>query len=226
MFLTYFVIFYIFFSFFQVVDDNIDPALTLLSYLRRKLKLTGSKLGCGEGGCGACTVMVSNYDRHTKKVYHKSVNACLVPVCSVHMMAVTTVEGIGSTKNGLHPVQERIAKSHGSQCGFCTPGIVMSMYTLLRNNHQPTMSDVEDAFQGNLCRCTGYRPILEGFRTFTKDNTDVSCCQSKNDVTRCCQNGLNGPMKSKCCKDLIFKENGDHTMKGVSFCRLTELVLF
>uniref|UniRef100_A0A4W3HK49 Xanthine dehydrogenase n=1 Tax=Callorhinchus milii TaxID=7868 RepID=A0A4W3HK49_CALMI len=100
--------------------------------------------------------------------WHFSLNACLAPVCSVHHMAVTTVEGIGSTDTQLHPVQERISKAHGSQCGFCTPGIVMSMYALVRNNLEPTIADIEDTLQGNLCRCTGYRPILEGYRTFTR----------------------------------------------------------
>jgi xanthine dehydrogenase/oxidase len=79
-------------------------------------------------------------------------------VCAVHGLAVTTVEGIGSTQDRLHPVQERIAKSHGSQCGFCTPGIVMSMYTLLRSKNKIEYEDIETALQGNLCRCTGYRP--------------------------------------------------------------------
>uniref|UniRef100_A0A8C1E900 xanthine dehydrogenase n=1 Tax=Cyprinus carpio carpio TaxID=630221 RepID=A0A8C1E900_CYPCA len=83
----------------------------------------------------------------------------------------------------LHPVQERIAKAHGSQCGFCTPGIVMSMYALLRNNPQPSMHDVQEAFQGNLCRCTGYRPILEGYRSFTKDG---GCCGGKAQSNGCC----------------------------------------
>lgn len=87
----------------------------------------------------------------------------------MHGLAVITIEGIGSTKTKLHPVQERIAKAHGSQCGFCTPGIVMSMYTLLRNSPKPTMKEMEVAFQGNLCRCTGYRPIIEGYRTFTEE---------------------------------------------------------
>uniref|UniRef100_A0A673ZQN9 Xanthine dehydrogenase/oxidase n=1 Tax=Salmo trutta TaxID=8032 RepID=A0A673ZQN9_SALTR len=122
---------------------------------------------CAEGGCGACTVMLSKYQPHLRRVHH-SVNGCLAPLCSLHHCAVTTVEGIGSVAGKLHPVQERIAKSHGSQCGFCTPGIVMSMYSLLRNNPTPRMADIEEAFQGNLCRCTGYRPILEGYKTFTK----------------------------------------------------------
>lgn len=169
----------------KVVEKNADPETTLLAYLRRKLGLCGTKLGCGEGGCGACTVMISKYDNLQNKVVHYSVNACLAPICSLHHVAVTTVEGIGSTKTRLHPVQERIAKSHGSQCGFCTPGIVMSMYTLLRNQPEPTIEEIEDAFQGNLCRCTGYRPILQGFRTFSRDG---GCCGGKGDNPNCCMN--------------------------------------
>ncbi|XP_031350920.1 xanthine dehydrogenase-like isoform X1 [Photinus pyralis] len=153
----------------KVVEEDPDPDWTLLYYLRSKLMLCGTKLGCGEGGCGACTVMISKYDREKNKVGHLAINACLAPVCSMHGLAVTTVEGIGSTKTKIHPVQERMAKSHGSQCGFCTPGIVMSMYTLLRNSPLPKMKDLEKTFQGNLCRCTGYRPIIEGFKTFTED---------------------------------------------------------
>uniref|UniRef100_K7E9I8 2Fe-2S ferredoxin-type domain-containing protein n=1 Tax=Ornithorhynchus anatinus TaxID=9258 RepID=K7E9I8_ORNAN len=158
----------LFFLSSQVVEKNADPETTLLVYLRRKLGLNGTKLGCGTGFCGACTVMLSKFDRLQNRVVHFTVNACLAPICSLHHIAVTTVEGIGSTKTKIHPVQERISKSHGSQCGFCTPGIVMSMYTLLRNNPKPSMEEIENAFQGNLCRCTGYRPILEGFGTFAK----------------------------------------------------------
>ena len=152
----------------KISDDNIDPEWTLLSYLRNKMGQCGTKLGCGEGGCGACTVMVSKYNRKEKRIEHLSVNACLAPIASMHGLAVTTVEGIGSTKTSLHAVQERIAKFHGSQCGFCTPGIVMSMYTLLRNKPIPSSEDLDVYFQGNLCRCTGYRPIIEAFRTFTE----------------------------------------------------------
>uniref|UniRef100_A0A336MDC5 Xanthine dehydrogenase n=1 Tax=Culicoides sonorensis TaxID=179676 RepID=A0A336MDC5_CULSO len=168
----------------KVVDPTPDPEQILLSYLREKLFLTGTKLGCAEGGCGACTVMVSKFDVKTNSVVHCAVNACLTPVCAMHGMAVVTVEGIGSTKTKLHPVQERIAKAHGSQCGFCTPGIVMSMYALLRSKPAPTMKDMEIAFQGNLCRCTGYRPIIEGYRTFTTDGgacgMGEKCCKLQN----------------------------------------------
>ncbi|XP_065184519.1 xanthine dehydrogenase/oxidase-like [Sycon ciliatum] len=166
----------------KVERDDVDPELTLLQFLRTKLRLCGTKLGCGEGGCGACTVMISQYSHEEQKVRHHAINACLVPICAVDGCAVVTVEGIGSTKTRLHAVQERISKCHGSQCGFCTPGIVMSMYTLLRNNPQPSQAEMESAFEGNLCRCTGYRPILEGFKSLTKE----FCCSGPGPGGQCC----------------------------------------
>ncbi|CAH1781910.1 unnamed protein product [Owenia fusiformis] len=165
---------------------------TLLQYLRTELCLPGTKLACGEGGCGACTVMVSCYNPTNKNIRHYTVNACLMPLVALHGLAVTTVEGIGSTKTKLHPVQERLAKAYGSQCGFCSPGFVMSMYTLLRNYPEPSMSRIETAFQGNLCRCTGYRSILAGFRTFSKE---WACEKGEN----CCQNQKQGEQNSKIC---------------------------
>ncbi|KAK5644717.1 hypothetical protein RI129_006017 [Pyrocoelia pectoralis] len=136
--------------------------------------------------------MISIYDRKKCIINHLAINACLAPVCSMHGIAVTTVEGIGSTKTKLHPLQERIAKSHGTQCGFCTPGFVMSMYTLLRNSPLPKMKDLEKTFQGNLCRCTGYRPIVEGFQTFTEEWELMQ--NGKWLTNRVCQMG------DKCCK--------------------------
>ncbi|KAL3701831.1 hypothetical protein R1sor_019853 [Riccia sorocarpa] len=141
---------------------------TLLEYIRG-LGLTGTKLGCGEGGCGACTVMVSHFDSSQQSIVHRAVNACLAPLYSVEGMHVVTVEGIGDRRNGLHPVQEALATCHGSQCGFCTPGFVMSMYALLRSSKgAPSKAEIEEALAGNLCRCTGYRPILDAFRVFAK----------------------------------------------------------
>ncbi|KAI8322904.1 xanthine dehydrogenase [Martensiomyces pterosporus] len=148
----------------RMVIDSPDLDLTLLQYLRN-IGLTGTKLGCGEGGCGACTVMVSRYDIDQDRIIHSSVNACLCPLYTVDGKHIITVEGLGSTAKP-HPVQERIALLHGSQCGFCTPGFVMSLYTLLRNNPNPTELEIEECFDGNLCRCTGYRPILDAAKTF------------------------------------------------------------
>ena len=185
----------------KVTLDTADPEVTLLEYLRG-IGLTGTKLGCAEGGCGACTVVISQYNPTTKKVYHASVNACLAPLVSVDGKHVITVEGIGSVKKP-HPTQERVAKSNGSQCGFCTPGIVMSLYALLRNNDNPTEHEVEEAFDGNLCRCTGYRPILDAAQTFSaergcasaKVNGGSGCCMENgnaNGVNGCCKTGTNG----------------------------------
>ncbi|XP_006889138.1 PREDICTED: aldehyde oxidase-like [Elephantulus edwardii] len=173
----------------KVIEKNADPETMLLPYLRKKLRFTGTKYGCGGGGCGACTVMISRYNPVTKKIRHYPANACLIPICSLYGAAVTTVEGIGSTSTRLHPVQERIAKCHGTQCGFCTPGMVMSMYTLLRNHPEPSMEQLTDALGGNLCRCTGYRPIIDACRTFCK-TTD--CCQIKENGVCCLDQATNG----------------------------------
>jgi xanthine dehydrogenase/oxidase len=186
----------------RVVIDDIDPEVTLLEYLRG-IGLTGTKLGCAEGGCGACTVVVSQFNPTTKKIYHASVNACLAPLVSVDGKHVITIEGIGNTKRP-HPVQERIAKGNGSQCGFCTPGIVMSLYALLRNDSSPSQHAVEEAFDGNLCRCTGYRPILDAAQTFSADQ---SCGQAKaNGSSGCCME-LGDGKAGGCCKETGIKDD-------------------
>nr|XP_020447838.1 aldehyde oxidase [Monopterus albus] len=188
----------------KVTENHADPETMLLSFLREKLRLTGTKYGCGGGGCGACTVMVSRYQPATKTIIHYSANACLLPICQLHGAAVTTVEGIGSTKTRIHPVQERIAKAHGSQCGFCTPGMVMSMYTLLRNKPQPTMEDITQALAGNLCRCTGYRPIVDGCRTFCQE---TNCCQASG-VGSCCPSGNENTDEPESEKPQLFDKEG------------------
>jgi len=164
--------------------------MTLLSYLR-SIGLTGTKLGCGEGGCGACTVMVSHFDSSTQRVSHQAVNACLAPLCSCDMRAITTIEGIGGMRAGLHPVQARVAALNGSQCGFCTPGIVMALYTLLRNNPNASTSFVEENMDGNLCRCTGYRPILDAAKSL--------CCGGGGGASGSCCGGSGGGGGGGCC---------------------------
>ncbi|KAF8539986.1 molybdopterin binding aldehyde oxidase/xanthine dehydrogenase [Trichophaea hybrida] len=190
--------------------ESIDPEVTLLEYLRG-IGLTGTKLGCAEGGCGACTVVVSQYNPTTKKVYHASVNACLAPLVSVDGKHVITVEGIGDTTKP-HPVQERIAKMHGSQCGFCTPGIVMSLYALVRNNPEPTKHDVEEAFDGNLCRCTGYRPILDAAQTFSTSSGPKRACGPSADGG-CCMQNANGEAPVRCCRNKSKDEEAPITKK-------------
>lgn len=188
---------------------SIDPEITLLEYLRG-IGLTGTKLGCAEGGCGACTVVVSQLNPTTKKLYHASVNACLAPLVSVDGKHVITVEGIGNVKNP-HPAQERIAMGSGSQCGFCTPGIVMSLYALLRNDSDPSELEVEEAFDGNLCRCTGYRPILDAAQTFSKNK---ACGKATvNGGSGCCMENGNGDAAKGCCMEKTNGANGDQPIK-------------
>ncbi|KAH7366980.1 xanthine dehydrogenase, partial [Plectosphaerella cucumerina] len=197
----------------KVVLDEIDPEVTLLEYLRG-IGLTGTKLGCGEGGCGACTVVISQFNPTTKQIYHASVNACLAPLASLDGKHVITIEGIGNTERP-HPTQERVAKANGSQCGFCTPGIVMSLYALLRNNDAPTEEDIEEAFDGNLCRCTGYRPILEAARTFSaKEDSTPGCGKATtNGGSGCCmEKGDGAGGGGGCCMDKM-KLSDDQPIK-------------
>ncbi|OXA42697.1 Xanthine dehydrogenase [Folsomia candida] len=155
----------------KVVENTPNPEWTLLYYLRHHLRLVGSKEGCGEGGCGACTVMQSRFDPETRKIHNMAINACLTPLCSVHGSAVITVEGIGSVRQG------KDCQVAWDAMWACTPGFVMSMYALLRNNPKPTEHDMEEAFQG-------YRPILDGFRTlcckdlFQGNGTAGKCCEA------------------------------------------------
>ncbi|XP_027534025.1 aldehyde oxidase 2-like [Neopelma chrysocephalum] len=166
----------------KVIERQADPEELLLYYLRKKLRLSGTKYGCGVGGCGACTVMISTYDPVAKLIHHHPANSCLLPLCSLHGAAVITVEGVGSIKTRIHPIQERLAKCNGSQCGFCTPGMVISMYALLRNHAEPSMEQIISALDGNLCRCTGYRPIIDSYTSFAREPT---CCQLRG-TGQCC----------------------------------------
>jgi len=157
-----------------VVISNPDPTILLVDWLRSPdIGLTGTKKGCDQGGCGACTVMLSRWDDASKTVERMSINSCLRPICALDGMEVTTTEGTGSTRTKLSPVQYRIAKENGTQCGYCTPGFVMNMYSFLaaRGAKPATQAEIENIFDGNICRCTGYRAILYGMRHFASDFT-------------------------------------------------------
>lgn len=164
----------------RVAIRNPDPGRLLVDYLH-SVGLTGTKVGCGQGGCGACTVMVSHRDLLTGEPVHVAVNSCLRPLCAVDGMVVTTTEGIGSVHDGLDPTQFCIAMNNGTQCGFCTPGFVMNTHAFLQQNPNATQREMEDIFGGNLCRCTGYRPILHAVRTLAEDYDPAS------DHTQKCQ---------------------------------------
>lgn len=214
--------------------ENPDPKLLLIDYLRSaEMNLAGAKKGCGQGGCGACTVILSEWVATRNEAKHRSINSCLRPVCSLNGLSVTTIEGTGganrlpprrsvhslaASRGGavfgagetpgltaahqdaatiraaadaqgalraetgcigvvdaaaidskVNPVAYRLAVNNGSQCGYCSTGFVMNMSAYLANNPKPTKRDIEQAFDGNICRCTGYRPILTAMKTFAID---------------------------------------------------------
>ncbi|CAL8083327.1 unnamed protein product [Orchesella dallaii] len=148
-----------------VREDKIDPEWSLAYFLREKLRLVGTKIACGQGACGSCTVFISRYNKEDDSFHHHTANACVTPIVSCHGSHVMTIENLSSKEtNTCHAFQEAIAKGNGSQCGYCIPGMVMSMFGMTMNNSSWDIARVKKIIQGNLCRCTGYRPILEAFR--------------------------------------------------------------
>jgi len=148
----------------EVVEiRDVDPTRTVLQYLREDLRRKGSKEGCAEGDCGACTVVVAELVRDNEEVDVKAINSCIQFLPTLDGKELITVESL-AVGDELHPVQSAMVASHGSQCGFCTPGFVMSLYALYETNQSPDRQEIDDALSGNLCRCTGYRPIIAAAR--------------------------------------------------------------
>jgi carbon-monoxide dehydrogenase small subunit len=133
-----------------VREEEVEVRLTLADFLRHKLGLTGTHVGCEHGVCGACTVL---YDG-------RSARACLMLAVQAHGHDVTTVESLAQSADRLHPLQQAFSDNHGLQCGFCTPGILMTLIELLRDTPDPSEQEVRVALSGNLCRCTGYQGIV------------------------------------------------------------------
>jgi xanthine dehydrogenase small subunit len=142
---------------------DVDPTRTVLQYLREDLRRKGTKEGCAEGDCGACTVVVAELVRDDQDVSLKAINSCIQFLPTLDGKELITVESLADGDE-LHPVQSAMVTNHGSQCGFCTPGFVMSLYALYETNQNPGRQEIDDALSGNLCRCTGYRPIIAAAR--------------------------------------------------------------
>lgn len=136
------------------MEMEIEPYWTLLHLLREELELTGTKSGCESGECGACTVLVDG----------KAVNACLFPAMEINGASVLTIEGLAKPSGELHPLQTAFMEFGAVQCGYCTPGMVLSAKSLLDDNPNPTEEEICHALAGNMCRCTGYTQIVEAVK--------------------------------------------------------------
>lgn len=140
---------------------DVDPTRTLLQFLREDLNRTGTKEGCAEGDCGACTVVLAELDRTGERIEVRAINSCIQFIPMLDGKELITVESLADIEAGLHPVQQALVDKHASQCGFCTPGFVMSLFAMFKTQARPTRREIVDTLSGNLCRCTGYRPIVE-----------------------------------------------------------------
>jgi len=162
--------------------SNPDPNETLLNYIRTKLKKTGTKEGCAEGGCGACTVVFG--ELKNSDINYTTVNSCITFLPTLEGKQLILVEDLVSKDNTLHPVQEAMVKYHGSQCGFCTPGFVMSLFSMFKNYSKFKGNEIKDCIAGNLCRCTGYKPIIKAAKSLrTKNKIDHFTKNKKKTVT-------------------------------------------
>jgi xanthine dehydrogenase small subunit len=150
-----------------VIDGKIIEAqgkrrtTTVLDYLREELHRTGTKEGCAEGDCGACVVLVGELNAHGTAVHYVPSNSCMQLLPTLDGKSIKTVESLKRSDGTLHPIQQEMVDCFGSQCGFCTPGIVMSLTGLVQTNTCPNRAQINDALSGNLCRCTGYKPIID-----------------------------------------------------------------
>ncbi|MEC8728344.1 MAG: xanthine dehydrogenase small subunit [Pseudomonadota bacterium] len=140
--------------------DDVKPDTTLLNWLRLEKRLTGTKEGCAEGDCGACTVVVASLNA-SEQIIYKAVNACILFLPMLDGLSITTVEGLRQTDGALHIVQDAIVTHHGAQCGFCTPGFVMSLYAGYENGLDDNRQQIQQILSGNLCRCTGYGALID-----------------------------------------------------------------
>ncbi|ARP99379.1 xanthine dehydrogenase small subunit [Pseudorhodoplanes sinuspersici] len=158
-------------------ENDVSTSMTVLDYLRLKARLTGTKEGCAEGDCGACTIVIAPLGED--KLHYRAVNACLMVVPQLDGHSVLTVEGLAGRDGTLHSVQQSLVETDATQCGFCTPGFVMAMFAFAQSDEERSDEAIHEALAGNLCRCTGYRPIVEACRIMRADPPGCASAQSQ-----------------------------------------------
>ncbi|KAL0109815.1 hypothetical protein PUN28_013466 [Cardiocondyla obscurior] len=191
----------------HTISGDIPADTSLNIYIRDYAKLRGTKAMCHEGGCGACIVAAEI------KGETMAVNSCLVPIFICDGWAISTIEGIGNKRDGYHSIQAALAGKNGSQCGYCSPGMVMNLYSLVQNK-KLTMQEIENSFGSNICRCTGYRPILDAFKGFASDAPsslvkDIRDIEEIYKIKVCPKNGM--PCKGN-CTDKRFSDANTETL--------------
>ena len=141
---------------------EVEPRLLLSDFLRHELGLTGTHVGCEHGVCGACTILLDG----------QAVRSCLMLAIQSNGQTLTTVEGLAAEQDNLHPLQQAFWEAHGLQCGFCTPGFLMTLVPFLQENPHPTEAEIREAISGNLCRCTGYQHIVDAVKLAAEKNAE------------------------------------------------------
>ena len=165
----------------QIIEvKNPNPNETLLNYIRTKLKKTGTKEGCAEGGCGACTVVLGELKNN--KINYIAVNSCIMFLPTLQGKQLILVEDLVSKDGSLHPVQKAMVNFHGSQCGFCTPGFVMSLFSMFKNHKKFKEDVIKESIAGNLCRCTGYQPIIKAAKSLNSKNKIDHFAKNKQNI--------------------------------------------
>ncbi|CAG0900815.1 unnamed protein product [Cyprideis torosa] len=206
---------------------GVYPATSSLnSFIRNVARLTGTKYQCYEGGCGSCVVHVK-----TTEGENKAINSCLMPLYSCDGLEITTVEGLGDRKRGYHPIQKQLAEKNGTQCGYCSSGMVMNILDAFPD---VTMADVEDNFGGNICRCTGYRPIMDAMKGFAKDAPpSLKCNVDIEDLCGPCPRRSEGNCTGPCdaeedslpkSKSLNISLDGTEWKRPISIQELTAIL--